>query len=189
MTGSWPAAVFDAIHARGADPWSVESSPYEREKYDQTLAALPAPRFATALEIGCSIGAQTIRLAERADRLLAVDIAAEPVRRTRARCAHLPHVDIRQAQIPRDWPEGQFDLIVISEVLYFLTPEDIATTARLAQARAIVLVNWTGFTDTPTTGQQAAELFKANSDLQQTHSAKHESYRIDVLQRKEGLLF
>jgi predicted TPR repeat methyltransferase len=182
MTGSWPASVFDAIHARGPDPWSVETSPYEREKYDQTLAALPEPRFASALEIGCSIGAQTIRLAERADRLLAVDIAAEPVRRTRARCAHLPHVEVRQAQIPRDWPKGQFDLIVISEVLYFLTPEDIATTARLAQARAVVLVNWTGFTDTPTTGQQAAELFITKSALKQTLSAQHENYRIDVLQ-------
>ena len=195
MTQSWDASVFDRIHARAADPWDVETSAYERDKYNETLAALPRPHFSNALEIGCSIGAMTARLAERCDTLLALDIAAEAVRRTTVRCATLPHVTIRQAQIPRDWPPGRFDLIVISEVLYFFSPDDIARTAELALANlasdgAILLVNWTGFTDTPTTGNQAAELFIALAAERECSSVVRDKFRIDLLtERKQVVLF
>ncbi len=186
MSGSWDASVFDGIYARGADPWDVETSAYEREKYDATLAALPAPRYRRALEIGCSIGAQTVRLATRCDSLLALDFAAEAVRRTRERCAALPHVAVRQARVPVDWPAGLFDLIVISEVLYFLSPQDLANTARLtagslAAGGAVLLVNWTGYTDTPTTGDQAADLFMDGVRGWRHAGTRHARYRIDVL--------
>ncbi len=185
MTRSWDASVFDRIHAQAADPWDVETSGYEREKYDATLAALPKGRFARGLEVGCSIGVQTVLLSQRCDRLLSLDIAAEPVRRTRERCAALPHVDVRQARVPVGWPAGLFDLIVISEVLYFLCPEDVASAARLAQgslARGgmVLLVNWTGFTDTPTTGDQAATLFADAANKLVRSGSQHESYRIDL---------
>ena len=56
-----------------ADPWSVDDSWYEERKRDLTLAALPRRRFRRALEVGCSIGALTARLAERCDEVLALD--------------------------------------------------------------------------------------------------------------------
>ena len=62
MTGSWDASVFDKLYANSDDPWKFETSDYEREKYDATLAALPPGRFGNALEIGCSIGVLTARL-------------------------------------------------------------------------------------------------------------------------------
>ena len=40
-TPDGPAARFDELYERSADPWSYESSDYEREKYASTLAALP----------------------------------------------------------------------------------------------------------------------------------------------------
>ena len=55
-------------------PGNSRRAPYEREKYDATLAALPL-RVGSAFEIGCSIGVLTRRLSERCDRLLAVDVA------------------------------------------------------------------------------------------------------------------
>jgi SAM-dependent methyltransferase len=189
MTTSWDASVFDQIYARAPDPWSVDTSPYEREKYDTTLAALPAPRFTNALEIGCSIGAQTTRLAERCDALLAVDVSAEAIRRARERCADLANVQVREARIPQDWPPGTFDLIVISEVLYFFSRADIAETAQratasLAPGGAIVLVNWTGYTDTPTTGAEAAELFVRGAALTRALDLQREKYRVDLLSKE-----
>jgi cyclopropane fatty-acyl-phospholipid synthase-like methyltransferase len=188
MTGSWDKTVFDRIYDRAEDPWRVQDSAYEIAKYDATLAALPAPRFRRALEIGCSIGVQTRRLAERCDRLLALDIAAEAVRRASLRCQDLAHVTIRQAQLPRDWPDGEFDLIVLSEILYFLDPHGVVTmaakaTASLPSAGAILLVNWTGQTDSPTTGDQAAELFReaAAPACRRTLHTRNPGYRIDVL--------
>ncbi len=188
MTASWAGEVFDRIYAGAADPWDVETSAYERAKYDSTLAALPNRRYGRGLEIGCSIGAQTVRLAERCDSLLAVDVAAEAVRRTRVRCAHLPGVTVCQARIPGEWPPGCFDLIVFSEVLYFLSAPDIGVTARaackaLSSAGAVLLVNWTGFTNTPTTGAEAASLFVAACDDRLVHALDQpaECYRIDLL--------
>ena len=188
MTGSWGRSVFDRIYARGEDPWDFEGSAYEIAKYHQTLAALPRARFACGLEVGCSIGVQTRRLAERCDTLLALDLAPAAVTRARARCAGLGHVTVREAQVPQDWPPGTYDLIVLSEVLYFLDRADLASLARLVLGSlrpegAVLLVNWTGATDTPTTGDEAAQAFIAGIaprllvQLQQRHS----TYRLDLL--------
>ncbi len=187
MTKSWEAETFDRIHTRAPDPWDVETSPYEREKYDRTLATIPIAHPSRTLEIGCSIGAQTARLAERSDALLALDISAEAVARARQRCAHLAHVEIRQARIPQDWPAGLFDQIVISEMLYFLDRADVASTARLAVGSlarhgAILLVNWTGHTDSPTTGDEAAELFIETAKFLRHVGSRQTNYRIDLLQ-------
>ena len=70
--GSLPAGYFEALYAAAPDPWDFEGSDYERGKYAATLAALPQPRYARALEVGCSIGVLTALLAPRCDRLLAV---------------------------------------------------------------------------------------------------------------------
>ncbi len=187
MTKSWDADVFDRIHTRGPDPWDVETSSYEREKYDRTLATIPTFHPARILEVGCSIGAQTARLAERTSSLLALDISAEAVALARRRCAPLSHVTIRQARIPQDWPPGLFDLIVISEMLYFLDRDDVASTARLASGSlardgAVLLVNWTGYTDSPTTGDEAAELFVSTAKFLRHTGIRQRDYRIDLLQ-------
>ncbi len=185
---SWGADVFDRIYARGDDPWGFEASGYEQAKYAATLAALPRDRFADCLEVGCSIGVQTRALAARCDRVLGLDLAAEALRRAAARCADLPGVTFARAQVPRDWPPGGFDLIVLSEILYFLNPADIAGVARLVLGSlrpggAAVLVNWTGETDTPTTGDDAARLLIEGVApwLGVTAAQRAPGYRIDVL--------
>ncbi len=190
MSGSWDRGVFDRIYARGEDPWDFQGSAYEIAKYDQTLSALPRERFACGLEVGCSIGVQTRRLAERCDRLLALDLAPAAVARAGARCADLAQVTVQLAQVPRDWPPGTYDLIVLSEVLYFLDRADLASVARLVLGSlradgSVLLVNWTGPTDTPTTGDEAAQAFVAAtaSCLAVRLHRQDCSYRLDVLGR------
>lgn len=53
---SLPPDYFDVRYAADPDPWNFAGSPYERDKYAATLAALPRERYASALEVGCSIG-------------------------------------------------------------------------------------------------------------------------------------
>ena len=65
-------AHFEALYAADPDPWDFETSAYEQAKYDATIAALPPGPISTALEVGCSIGVLTERLARPCDRLLAV---------------------------------------------------------------------------------------------------------------------
>ena len=89
-----------------------------RSKYCQTLSALGDRHFTSGLEVGCSIGVLTHMLAERCDSLLGVDIVEDPLDAARSRCADQPHVRFRRMQVPAEWPEGCFDLMVFSEVLY-----------------------------------------------------------------------
>ena len=95
------ATFFDDLYARDADPWDFETSAYEAAKYEQTIAALEGRRFSTALEVGCSIGVLTERLAEHCDDLLAIDVAESALVRARER---VPQRPLRAPRDPRAVP-------------------------------------------------------------------------------------
>ena len=191
-------AYFDALYAKDPDPWRFETSPYEQDKYRATLAALPPRRWGRGFEAGCSIGVMTRLLAARCDHLLAVDHAAYAAQTTRSRCADLAHVEVRQASIPDTWPGVGIDLIVLSEVLYFLSAADIARCARLscerlAQDGLIVLANWRGATGAVLSGDAAADLFVAGMlacsrdgrrPWQHSRIDHDPRYRLDLLLRR-----
>jgi trans-aconitate methyltransferase len=184
-------AYFDAVYASDPDPWKFASSVYERNKYASTLAALPKPRYSRGLEIGCSIGVLTRELAVRCDRILAVDVAEAPLIEARHRCVGLPNARFEQMFVPEQWPEGAFDLILLSEVVYYLHAEDVTRLAlRVIQSLApggdVVLVHWTGETDYPLTGDEAAGLFIAaiGEAAQVQRTDRHAHFRLDVLTRQ-----
>lgn len=190
--GSWGAGTFERLYAADPDPWRFASSEYERAKYATTLATQPAGRcFDDGFEVGCSIGVFTAQLAPRCERLLAVDFAASALARARRACAGLTQVRFEWRVIPADWPDAVFDLIVLSKVLYFLDAADIAATAQRAKASLrpnglVLLMNWTGPTDTPTTGEAAAELFRDTAGLPRVSCAAGATYRIDLLTTVHG---
>jgi SAM-dependent methyltransferase len=123
---------FEKAYAASDDPWGFTSRWYEKRKYALTLAMLPRRRYTQAFEPGCSIGVLTGLLAPRCDRLLSWDISPEAVRQARERA---PAAQVERAMIPDDWPPGTFDLIVFSEVLYYLGPEDLSRALRLGTGR------------------------------------------------------
>lgn len=187
---SVPASYFDELYERDPDPWRFASSEYERDKYAATLAAIGEERIARACEVGCSIGVFTAALAPRCAALLAVDFAAAALEQARRRCAHLPQVTFQRLGVPREWPRGRFDLIVFSEVLYFLSASDIRVTAArtlrsLTPGGRIVLVNWTGDTAQALSGDAAAEIFAAAvaSRVVTVCQERRPDYRLDVYRR------
>ncbi len=184
---SWPAAVFNDLYASNIDPWQFGGD-YEQEKYDATIALLGERRFQSALEIGCSTGVLTRRLAPRCRSLLAIDFAPAALAKARANCADLPHVRFQEAAIPRGFPWGLFDLIVLSEVLYFLDPVDLRATAghvaiSMAPNAAVPMVNYLGPTDSPCGGDEAANLFIAalDPDVIPVLQRRTPFYRLDLL--------
>lgn len=183
---SLPPEYFDDLYSRAGDPWCLASSDYEHAKFDATIAALPACRYSCALEVGCSIGVLTRRLAERCTSLLAVDVADAALAQARIRCAGVGHVEIRRACIPGHWPEGVFDLIVLSEVLYYLSPDDVAQTARrtgasIAPGGAVLLIHYILPTDYPCSGDEASDLFIETVGLLATLQRREVGYRLDLL--------
>src|SRR5580693_2820613 len=104
-------SYFAQIYQTNLDPWNFETSPYEREKYLASLAALPLARYGRAFEIGGSIGVLTRMLADRCDRLLSIDVSSIAQGRAEVRCADQPQVEFQIMQFPREVPDRTFDLI------------------------------------------------------------------------------
>jgi cyclopropane fatty-acyl-phospholipid synthase-like methyltransferase len=181
---------FDALYSANPDPWNFSASPYERAKYTLTLNAMPKPRSRSALEVGCSIGVLTRLLASRCDSLLAIDAAQTPLAEARRRCAGLSGVCFEQLFVPEQWPEGMFDLILLSEVVYYLSREDVgrlaaSVTRSLTPDGSVILVHWTGSTDYPLSGDEAVALFIApmGSGCVVRRADRYAEFRLDVLSR------
>lgn len=187
-THSLTPDYFTELYDANPDPWGFTTSPYEEAKYDATLASLGRPTYGHALEVGCSIGVLTRRLANRCGRLLALDVAPNALAAARARCADCPQVTFLEAAVPAGWPPGRFDLILLSEVLYFFTPEDLGRiaahlVAALKPGAEVVLVHWIGETNYPVSADQAVETILAltRGHLELHTQARTDRYRLDVL--------
>lgn len=128
---------FDDMFSRSDDPWHFKTRWYEARKRQLTLACLPAARFESAYEPGCANAELSLALALRCDRLLISDGSPRAVQVARARTAHLDHVDVRQAWIPDRWPEQKFDLIVLSEVAYYLDEASLDLLAKRVTASTL----------------------------------------------------
>lgn len=138
--------TFDAMFADGDDPWSSESW-YERRKRALSLATLGRERYERVLDIGCSTGALTAALGDRADAVVAIDVSARALLVAGRRAGQgISWVQGVAPEVLGDI-EGAFDLVVLSEVGYFLKPFDLwltlaAVLARLEPAGELLLVHW-----------------------------------------------
>ena len=187
-TASIEPAYFEALYAGDPDPWKFATSAYERDKYGATIAALPGRRFGSALEIGCSIAILTRELARHCDALLGIDVAEAALAQARL---NAPGVRFERRKIPDEWPPGMFDLLLFSEVLYYLDPPTIRQTAALAMAclrpgGCMLLVHFTEETDYPVTGDDAATLFIEATGLAPGLQVRAPRYRIDRLDAPEA---
>lgn len=109
---------FEALWRQG-DPWQLETSELDQNRYLRQAALLGDRRYRRALDAGCGSGDFTRRLAEMADEVLAFDIAPSAVERAKARCGDMPNIVFRVQNIMEFKPraEGPFDLVVMSEAI------------------------------------------------------------------------
>ena len=176
---------FEDLYARSDDPWDFATSDYEREKYADTLAALGAERFARGLEVGCSIGVFTDQLAGVCDELVAIDVSELALERARARVAGRRGVSLVHMTFPEEMPEGRFDLVVCSEVLYYL--DDAAFTHAIERLRAmlesgatVLAVHWRPATSSyPLGGDEVHDRLRAELGEWHAFDGRRPRYRLD----------
>ena len=197
---SLPPGYFERIYAEDPDPWSFATSAYERAKYAVTLAELPRARYRSAFEIGCSIGILTEQLAARCDALLSVDVAERPLEQARQRCARLAHVRCERLRVPEAFPEQHFDLIVVSEVGYYWSLEDLGRArglivGHLAPGGHLMLVHFTNEVEEyPISGDAVHEAFVEWAGDAPDAALRHlrgrrdhrgeRGYRLDLFERR-----
>lgn len=167
---SFSRDYFDAMYATDPDPWGFETRWYEARKYSLTMASLPESRYSSAFEPGCSVGVLTSQLAERCDRLLATDIVPDALTRARKRVGALGHVTLDCAAIPESWPNGPFDLVVLSEIAYYFDTKSLkGVIAKLlgstSAGATVIAVHWRGETNYPLTGERVHRIINSSEAL------------------------
>ncbi len=138
---------FEGLYLAKDDPWDLATKWHDQRKYAVTVASLPRERYRRCYEPGASIGLLTRLLAARCDEVLAVDSVGSAVEQAREEVRDLPNVRVEQAILPAELPAGTFDLIVIGDLLYYLSAEDLAATvdgllARLEPGGDLVSVHF-----------------------------------------------
>ncbi|WP_349943000.1 SAM-dependent methyltransferase [Fulvimarina sp. MAC8] len=116
---------FEALFASDPDPWDYRTSRFERHKRGILMRAVGQRMFGRGLELGCANGETTSFLARKCLRLTAVDGSETALEQAWIRHADSPRVRLEQAILPERTPRGPFDLIVTSEVLYYLRENEL----------------------------------------------------------------
>jgi len=116
---------FEELYRSNNDPWGYDYHWYEARKRQICLALLTRPHYQKVLEIGCSNGHLSVHLAKRAAHLVCIDVSMEAVHLASQRLQAFEHVTVENKKIPEDFYEQRFDLIVISEMAYYLTLEEL----------------------------------------------------------------
>jgi trans-aconitate methyltransferase len=116
---------FTGLYLAKDDPWDLATKWHDQRKYAVTVASLPRERYRRCYEPGCSIGLLTAMLAPRCDEILAVDCVDAAVEQARDAVREFPHVRVELATLPAELPDARYDLIVVGDLLYYLSAGDL----------------------------------------------------------------
>lgn len=193
---------FEKIFAARIDPWKY-TSPYEQMKYEQTLEMLPPGRIGRTLEIACAEGHFTVKLATRTDHLIAADISRIALGRAAKRCADMKNICFVQLDLTKDPLPGRFELIVCSEMLYYVGGQAVLNSIAHKLAKAIepwgyllmahahVVVDEpdkTGFDwGDPFGAKVIGDTFASISNLRLVKELRTPLYRIQLFQRVSSI--
>lgn len=215
---TYSETYFDALYSDNTDPWEYQTRWYEKRKRDMCLAVLPQAQYGNAIELGCGNGVFSELLARRCQALVSIDGNNNAVQLAKQRLEGLSHVKVIQGIIPSSlltlkdtllsaYPllenslsdddrlanKPPFDLIVISEILYYLSPKDIDTVIawikqNLAINGTLICCHWRypidGFDMTgETVHQQLHQAFNGSaneSNAEHQPAFTHQSKLIDT---------
>jgi len=199
-------SYFDELYNDNTDPWQYQTRWYEERKRNTCLALLPQPHYERAIELGCGNGVLSELLAHRCQDLISIDGNHQAVKLAKERLAALPHAKVIQGIVPdklfslkelleqrkplsenTSINQPPFDLIVISEILYYLSSNDIDVVINwalhnLALNGTLLCCHWRyaidGFTMTGESAHQRLhQVFTNNNESQ--YAFNHQSQMID----------
>ena len=144
------APDFEAMYAHNPDPFGVRDTWYERRKLQVLLSTLRREGYAAAWDPACGTGDLAAALASRCELVLASDASQQAVRIATALTQGQASVHVRHLRLPsRPTAKPAFDLVIVAEVLYYLSASDRAQTVHLLDTvtrnvpdAEVVAVHW-----------------------------------------------
>lgn len=181
---------FEALHDENPDPWRVNSSFYESRKRAVTLAALPRATYGRVVEIGCSVGALAGDLAARSAQVLAMDESLAALRRAAVALSGVPNVALAHLQVPEGLGRLDAELVVISEVGYFLSParlQNLADRIASSPCRTVVACHWRhDIEGWPLNGASVHRILRERLGMPRRTSVTDADFVLDVFSHDSG---
>ncbi|WP_016696994.1 bifunctional PIG-L family deacetylase/class I SAM-dependent methyltransferase [Actinoalloteichus spitiensis] len=184
-----PRDRFVELYERRDDPWDGTGW-YERRRRAVLLSALPRERYGHAVEPACGPGHLTRALAERCDRVDAFDAVPAAVRTARRATSNLPGVRVRDGRLPAALPGGPVDLVVLSEILYYLDDRDLTATldrvvAALRPGGHLLAAHWLPWApEAPRDGRDVHRRLAARPELRCLVAHEDEEFVTHVWERR-----
>lgn len=122
---------YDRRFRADPDPWNFRTSPYEKAKREATLAACGPAHRRRILELGAANGVLAKALAPLGDAVVAVEGVPAAAALARVRLEPVAGAEVVEGLIPQVVPTGPYDLVVASEILYYLDEPSYRMTLRL----------------------------------------------------------
>jgi SAM-dependent methyltransferase len=150
---------------------------------------LPYARYRHAFEPGCSVGMLTEALAARCDHVTATDVAVAALDATHRRLTDAGRreaVTLLHGSLDEPWPATVFDLVLLSEVCYYLDPAVLRAVLdrevpRLAPDATVAAAHWRHRVDDyPMTGDHANDVIAATAGLHHLGGYRDADVVIDV---------
>lgn len=148
------------LYADTSDPWGFEQSAYEQEKFAATRNALSRPYYQAILELGCGNGQLALHLSNVTNRYVGMDAVEKALEAARQA---VPTGTFLVGYYPCPLPAETFELLVLSEILYFLDHAGLQLLARDIDARwpdaEVICVNYLGLSGNQLQGEESVTIF------------------------------
>jgi LmbE family N-acetylglucosaminyl deacetylase len=186
-TASAPIQRFASLYAAQDDPWHTADSWYERRKRAVILASLPAEHYRRILEPACGVGELTKHLSERGDEVIAFDAVEEAVLRAKAAA---PAAVLNVAALPSTSTYESVDLIVLSEILYYLSDDDLQASLDhllplLEPGGHLLAAHWRPWApEGPRDAAAAHQVLRDRPELRQLIEHVDEEFLLDLFVRR-----
>ena len=168
----------------------------ERQRIERSVALLGGTGTERALEIGCGEGYGARLLAAAAKEVLAVDISDLAILRAKRLHRDCDNLFFARADLlSTAWAPGRYDLVLCSEVLYYLEPEDLEPARRkildLLEPRGRLLLvhhrtladDTDGTMDKSFGAKTIHDAFARSPELEVEHDLLEPDYRITLFRR------
>ena len=103
--------------------------------------------------------------------------------------ADLPHARVLQARLPQQWPQGEFDLIVFSEMGYYLDADDLhglidRALAALAPDGQLLACHWRpDIEGCPLNAEAVHDILAARLSMHRLFSHHEQDFLLDLWSR------
>ena len=191
------AKSLDLLYQRRKDPWGLDSPNfhYQQSKYSKMLELLPRRGYKRALDLGCGLGTLTRRLGEHAEQVLGIDVSQVAIAQATQERPKRSNLEFRQGDALNLSPElnNKFDLVVIADTLYYLSPlsEEVLQTACervvkvLVSGGLLLLVNHFTVNLDPGSrwSRRIHSVFRAASDFKTIHESRHSFFLASIFEK------